>query len=101
MKNKLLAGLTACMLAFSLVGCGETTTLFRSEENKEEASENAFGKNTFVHIGDELYYDPTTRIVYMKHDNVYGYSYSAYYAPNGLPYKYNPETHAFEEIERN
>ncbi len=25
---------------------------------------------------------------------------SPYYAPNGLPYKYNPETNTFEEIER-
>ena len=36
MKKKFLVCLIGCVLAFSLVGCGETTTLNVSVENKEE-----------------------------------------------------------------
>ena len=61
----------------------------------------AFGENAFIKIENNLYYDSTTRIVYMKHESFYGDSYCAYYAPNGLPFRYNPETNTFEEITTN
>ena len=99
MKKKLLVGLIGCMLTFSLVGCGEETTLSVNVENKTELNSDMLGEDALVYIGSELYYDSATRIVYMKHKNSYGNSYSAYYAPNGLPYRYNPETNTFEKIE--
>lgn len=100
MKKKLLTFIIGCMLAFSLVGCGETTTLSVNVENKEELNGDTLGENALVYVGNELYYDSATRIVYMKHQNSRGSSYSAYYAPNGLPYRYNPETNTFEQIEK-
>ena len=42
-----------------------------------------------------LYYDKFTKIVYF--DGYY--VFEPYCAPNGLPYKYNPETNTLEEIE--
>lgn len=99
MKKKLLVVLIGCILAFSLVGCGEETTLNVNVENGNELSSNTLGKQSFVEIGSNLYYDSATRIVYIRHINSYGSSYSAYYAPNGLPYRYNPETNTFEEID--
>jgi hypothetical protein len=56
-----------------------------------------------VEIGNYLYYDSTTRIVYWWNGAIranYATTPSPYYAPNGLPYLYNPETNTFEEIER-
>ncbi len=54
-------------------------------------------------IKDTIYYDTRTGIVYFWN----GYNYynastmpSPYYAPNGLPYKWNPVTEKLEEIER-
>ena len=55
-----------------------------------------------VYIGDGLYYDSTTRIVYWWNGwflNNTATTPSPYYAPNGLPYKYNPETNVFEQID--
>lgn len=64
-------------------------------------SDRVFGEAALIEIGGMLYYDKTTRIVYWWN----GYRYtnrtttpSAYYAPNGLPYRYNPESNTFEEI---
>lgn len=57
-----------------------------------------------IEIGNYLYYDSTTRIVYWWNGIIgtagdSAISPSPYYAPNGLPYLYNPETNTFEEIE--
>ena len=99
MKKKLLVGLIGCMLAFSLVGCGETTTISVNVENSEELSSPTLGKDNLISIGNNLYYDSATRIVYLKNNTDGGLCvFTAYYAPNGLPYKYNPETSTFEEI---
>lgn len=63
------------------------------------------GKYTLTEIGNGLWYDTTTRIVYWWNGflssclNV-STTPSPYYAPNGLPYRYNPETKTFEEIKR-
>ena len=51
-----------------------------------------------------MWYDSTTRIVYWWNGRLGAGFYGAvapspYYAPNGLPYKYNPETNTFEEID--
>jgi hypothetical protein len=62
------------------------------------------GKTAMVEIGDGLWYDASTGIVYWWNGCIEpGYQSSTspapYYAPNGLPYKYNPITKEFEEIE--
>ena len=100
MKRKLLILLTATTLFSSiLTGCNETPVSV-NVENKENLHNTVLGKSAFVYIGDDLCYDSATRIVYMK---MYTYMsncvYNVYYAPNGLPYKYNPETNTFEEID--
>lgn len=106
MKRNLLILLTALLLSCSLIGCGSETVVAVNVENEENLHSRTFGKTALIEIGNELYYDSTTRIVYWWN----GYcSYggqdsttpSPYYAPNGLPYKYNPETNTFEEIEVN
>lgn len=54
-------------------------------------------------IKDTIYYDTRTGIIYFW--NGYNYSNAAsvpspYYAPNGLPYKWDPIAEKLEEIER-
>lgn len=56
----------------------------------------------FIDLGEkpsQLCYDNTTYIVYLKQSvDSTRYIYTAYYAQNGLPYRYNPETQSLEEI---
>lgn len=102
MKKQLLIILTALLLSCSLTGCGgsEATVVQVNIENKENIHNTAIGKSAFVNIGNDLYYDSATRIVYFSNYTYRGYYvYVPYYAPNGLPYKYNPEINTFEEIE--
>ena len=92
------------VLIFGLTGCTE-----EKEEiitiNIEETSainHNVVGTGALKEIGGNLYYDVTTGIVYFWYgDDDYAPSHttpSPYYAPNGLPYKYNPATNTLEEI---
>lgn len=102
MKKRLLVGLIGCIVTFSLVGCDETT-INVNVENSSELSGTTLGIDSLIEIGNDLYYDSTTRIVYWW-NGLLGLSNwattpTAYYAPNGLPYRYNPETNTFEEIE--
>lgn len=102
MKKRLLVGLIGCMLVFSLVGCGESTTISVNVDNNEELVGTTFGRDNLIKIGNSLYYDSATRIVYWWNGNLgsdWATTPTAYYAPNGLPYRYNPETNTFEEIE--
>lgn len=98
MKRNLLILLTA-LLCCSFTGCGSETVVAVNVENEEDLHSTTFGKSAFVEIGNDLYYDSATRIVWLKNKNSYGNVYIPYYAPNGLPYRYNPETNTFEEIE--
>lgn len=81
----------------SCVGCGSEPVQV-NVYNNENLLSNQFGE--FVKIGSNLVYDSATRIVYLM-NYTYGGNvvYTPYYAPNGSPYKYNPENNAFEEIE--
>ena len=104
MKRNLLILLTTTLLFSSIVtGCGSTTNVVIDVENKENLSNVIIGKSALIKIGDGLYYDSTTRIVYWWNGYLEGIRYdttpSPYYAPNGLPYKYNPEINTFEEID--
>lgn len=51
---------------------------------------------------NDLYYDSQTKVVYFvfsKRSGYAGYGYmSAYYAPNGLPYVYDPFNQELVEI---
>ena len=98
MKRKLLTMVFSCFIALSLVGCSAEPVRVRvNVSNSESISSNQLGE--FVHIGDMLYYDAATRIVYIRQTTYTGFNiYTPYYAPNGLPYRYNPETNTFEEI---
>ena len=103
MKRKLLTIILACIFTFSLVGCAETVVSV-NVENSSLLANTVIGVNSLVKIGNGLWYDSATRIVYWWNGRC-NISYSdtvptPYYAPNGFPYRYNPETNTFEEIMR-
>ena len=102
MKRNLITLLTVLLLSCSIAGCRSETVVV-NVDNKEDIHNNTFGTESLVRIGDGLYYDSATRIVYwLNLYNCMSSKYpvpSPYYAPNGLPYKYNPETNTLEEIE--
>lgn len=109
MKNKtyILVLLLSSLVAFNLVGCSNDSIVV-NVSNSEELNSNqniAFGRDNLINIGDCLWYDSTTRIVYWwngyLHIGDYSTTPTPYYAPNGLPYMYNPETNTFEEIDLN
>lgn len=103
-RNKIITTLliTTLLFSFTATGCGSDTVVAVNVENNENLNGTVFGTDALIQIGSGLYYDSTTRIVYLWN----GYWYAAncaatpspYYAPNGLPYRYNPETNTFEEI---
>lgn len=103
--KKLLYIIICCVIVFSLVGCGaERPVVVVNVENDSSLSGKVFGKDALIEIGNYLYYDSTTRIVYWWNNQIglegdSSISPSPYFAPNGLPYLYNPETNTFEEIE--
>jgi hypothetical protein len=105
MKRNLLILLATLLFSYSLIGCGSETVVAVNVENEENIHNTTFGENAFIKIGNGLWYDSTTRIVYLWNGSMtYGSQSSTtpspYYAPNGFPYKYNPETNTFEEIEK-
>ena len=99
MKRKLLILLAVTSLLCNLTGCGSATY---TSVKTETGYTTLVGKCTMINIGNGLYYDSTTRIVYWWNGvlNILDTATtpSPYYAPNGLPYKYNPTTNTFEEI---
>ena len=64
MKKKLIATLLICTIALPLLGCGAVEPVQVNVSNSKSISSNQFG--TFVAIGNNLVYDPATRIVYRK-----------------------------------
>lgn len=103
--KKLLSIIICCVIVFSLVGCGaESPVVSVNVENNSSLNGKVFGKEAMIKIGIGLWYDSTTRIVYWWNGIIgdishYATAPSPYYAPNGLPYLYNPETNTFEEID--
>ena len=97
MKRILIIAAILLFSSINLIGC--TTTELNVNMEGEVSNIQPGG---FVSICDypiPLSYDTMTKIVYIK-NITYGarYVYTPYYAPNGLPYRYNPETNTFEEI---
>lgn len=89
--------------ALLLTGCEKSEPIYANVSEKSELSGNTFGASNLIEIGNFLYYDSTTRIVYFWNGEYmcrdFSIAPSPYYAPNGKPYRYNPETNTFEQIE--
>lgn len=103
MRHKLLKVLLVGFIFISIfTGC-ETKTVSVNFENSQELETSNIGRESLIEIGSCLYYDSSTRIVYWWNGILSRGSYCSntptpYYAPNGFPYRYNPETNTFEEI---
>lgn len=102
--RRIIAVILSLCFAICMCGCSNYTPININVDNNSDLSGTTFGRETLIAIGDFLYYDSTTRIVYWWNGRMNGGSDSAttpspYYAPNGLPYRYNPETNTFEGIE--
>lgn len=104
--KKLLSIILACIIAASTVSCTIKKKVITVNVEKQEVLQNTvLGVDALVEIGNYLYYDSATRIVYWWNGSFAAFysqsntTPSPYYAPNGLPYRYNPETNTFEEIE--
>lgn len=99
--NKIKLFIILTLLLFSFTSCAPQAVNV-NVENSEELHSNMIGKNVLLKIGGGLYYDSATRIVYWWNGGLSGGSSSTtpspYYASNGMPYRYNPETNTFEEI---
>ena len=99
MKRQLLLMLIVGCLMFTFIGCGKKEDILVNVENQESLHNTTIGVDSWVEIGDGLFYDSTTRIVWFRaHLGSYNVDYEPYIAPNGLPYKYNPDTNTLEEI---
>lgn len=88
--NFILTALLVCAVVFSSTSCAEAS------EAADEEGDYRQETVKLVRVGDSrnLYYDPDTLIVYLKFSDAAGYTgygyLSAYYAENGLPYRYDP-----------
>lgn len=89
-----------CLCFFT--GCGSNEAVLNIKQESSVSSTGRIGIKNLKAIGGYLYYDATTGIVYWWNGATgvcdYATVPSAYYAPNGLPYKYNPANNTLEEI---
>nr|DAL48252.1 MAG TPA_asm: Lysis protein [Caudoviricetes sp.] len=100
-KWKLAIGIAIVVIAVKCIGCS-SETLQVNVANSEELANYTFGASNLRKIGDYLWYDSSTRIVYFWNgelSNTYSTAPTPYYAPNGRPYRYDPATNTFEEID--
>lgn len=101
MKRNILVVLMIAMFLPFVSGCErEVVTVNMGTDDNETVSKEA-GTDALIRISGTLYYDPMTKIVYIWNGSSggqYATMLSPYYAPNGLPYKYNVESNSFEEI---
>ena len=103
--KRFLAIILVFVVALSLLACAPVdNSVHVNVEGSGELSNGKFGRSALIEIGAGLYYDSSTGIVYWWNGDMSRGYYSAttpspYYAPNGLPYRYNPKTNTFEEIE--
>lgn len=95
--KKMLIAATLLFSSISFTGCNTTKLNVNMEGEVSNTQSGGFAYICSRPI--TLYYDQMTRIVYIENNTYIGYDvYTPYYAPNGLPYKYNLETNIFEEI---
>lgn len=99
-KNILIALAAGILL---LTGCERSEPVHVNVSEKSELSGNTFGIDNLIKIGNKLYYDSSTHIVYFWNGYLNNLrsdtTPTPYYSPNGKPYRYNPETNTFEQIE--
>lgn len=96
MKKKILC-IILTALALTATGCANANTTINVSSDKESGTKQV-GIGQLRNINDSyLYYDANTNIVYYWYGSQG--SPSPCYAPNGLPYKYNPTTNTLEEIQ--
>lgn len=105
--KKIIIILFGCLLISLLSSCKKKETIIINVENKEELNNNILGVDALIKIGNGLYYDSNTGIVYWWNGRInssnssnYDTAPTAYFAPNGFPYKYDPETNTFIEINK-
>ena len=114
MKKVILALIVCISMIFIFTGCSKEMPVNVENDNSindnsindNSISGSVLGKSALTKIGEGLWYDTTTRIVYWwngRLSNIFhpeeSTTPSPYYASNGLPYRYNPETKSFEEIQ--
>ena len=89
------------LLIIMLALATTTGCTIRIETGEETIEEPKPGTYSLKRIGNELYYDSATGIIYWWNGVSYGTFAtmpSEYYSSNGLLCKYNPETRHIEEI---
>ncbi len=95
MKKKIIIAAFMFAICLNFVGC----SAYKGNRNYE-ANTNLIA----VSGTEDLYYDPQSKIVYFifsEASGYQGYGYmSAYYAPNGLPYLYDPFSQELVEISK-
>ena len=97
MKKAFLKLSVVLVLLLTLSGCGS-----ESEDSSIIEAGSIAGVN-LINIDGCLYYDTKTNIVYIWNGIFYCSTTptttpSPYYASNGLPYKYDPDTKQLKEI---
>ncbi len=106
--RKSVVVLLCCMVIFTAVGCSsetesaESIITVKSINGEVTVYRDIVGTDALVEIGDGLYYDSITGIVYWW-NGIFSRTYSAtvptpYYSSNGLLFRYIPETKTLEEI---
>lgn len=103
MKNKSLLIMLILMIMLMLcTSCSDDSVVsYVNVENSEQLNSNVVGLDSLIKINGSLYYDSATHIVYWWNGAFTTYwatTPSVYVAPNGLPYKYNPDENILEEI---
>ena len=101
--KKLLTIILACLIIVSLTACAAAEPISVNAEDTSGLANNVFGRSALKELGDGLWYDTSTGIVYWWNGSFgtdYATAPSPYYAPNGLPYKYNAHTNTFRMIVR-
>ena len=98
MRKRILTVFASLIIAFSITGCSNNQPITVNVENTNTLDNTIFGKSALIEIGNNLWYDSSTKIVYWWNGYISRETPTPYYAPNGVPYRYNPETNTFEEI---
>lgn len=101
-KKRIVLITTTISIALGLTGCQKIKLSPDEVKAPSELTDTVIGKDAMIQIGSGLYYDSFTRIVYWWNgylaESKWATTPTPYYAPNGLPYRYNLETNTFEEI---
>ena len=92
-------------LIITLSGCGEKEVVTVNIESNNDVSQGismVLGKSAMIKLGNGLYYDSVTGIVYWWNGNMYKLQADTtptpYYSSNGLLYRYIPETNTLQEV---